>query len=298
MATLKQLQTFLAVAEYKKMSDAAKHLYLSQPTVSQTITALEEEYGVPLFQRGPKELKITPSGQLLLSAAQEIIAIHKNLEQSMKHTRLFRPLRVGATITIGNTILSPLITRLNKQYPDIDVSVLINNTQAIEHGMLHNELDIALAEGRIVREEILTEPVISDHLELICGKAHPFARRSSIAIDELRKQRFIMREHGSGTRSIFEHIMLTHHIPLQIQWECSSSTAIIDAVRHNLGLAVLSRRCVREFAQKGEIHICALEKVSMKRYFTLCYNKNHPMTSQMQDFAQIVKCFEIPGGLG
>ena len=76
MATLRQLKTFIAVAEYKKMSEAAKHLYISQPTVSQIISELEKEYNTQLFERIGKELRITAAGNLLLRSAQEIFAIH------------------------------------------------------------------------------------------------------------------------------------------------------------------------------------------------------------------------------
>lgn len=292
MATLKQLKTFIAVAEYKKMSEAAKRLYISQPTVSQIISDLENEYQTRLFERFPKELKITPSGQMLLESAREIAASHEHLEQSMKHANSLRPLRIGATLTVGNTLMGSLVETLTLQSPDIDVKVFIDNTQLIEHRMIHNELDIALVEGIIVHQEIMTEPVLEDTLCIICGKGHPFAGRSSIAIEELRHQDFIIWEKGHGTRAIFENIMLHSHIPFAIKWECSGRCGIVDAVRHNLGLGVLSRRCAAEYEEKGDIFVCQIENVSMKRYFYLCYNHCRPVTSQMQEFSDLIKNME------
>ncbi|TGY97687.1 LysR family transcriptional regulator [Petralouisia muris] len=292
MATLKQLKTFIAVAEYKKMSEAAKRLYISQPTVSQIISDLENEYQTRLFERFPKELKITPSGQMLLESAREIAASHEHLEQSMKHANSLRPLRIGATLTVGNTLMGSLVETLTLQSPDIDVKVFIDNTQLIEHRMIHNELDIALVEGIIVHQEIMTEPVLEDTLCIICGKGHPFAGRSSIAIEELRHQDFIIWEKGNGTRAIFENIMLHSHIPFAIKWECSGRCGIVDAVRHNLGLGVLSRRCAAEYEEKGDIFVCQIENVSMKRYFYLCYNHCRPVTSQMQEFSDLIKNME------
>lgn len=289
MATLKQLKTFIAVAEYKKMNEAAKRLYISQPTVSQIILDLEQEYQAKLFERSPKELKITLAGTVLLNNARDIVASHEHLEQSMKNLNALRPLRIGATLTIGNTMMGTIIEKLQQKFPDIDVTVFVDNTKIIEHRMIHNELDIALVEGIIIRQEIVTEPVFEDLLCIICGKNHPFAKRTSYNIEDLRHQDFIMREKGSGTRAIFENIMLTHHIPFITKWECSSRNAIVDAVRHNLGLGVLSKRCISEYEKNGEIMTCPIENVSMKRYFYLCYHQNHPITSQMKDFAGIVK---------
>ena len=288
MATLRQLKIFVAVAEYRKMNVAANKLFIAQPTVSQTIIDLEKEYNTSLFERHAKELRITAAGMFLLAKAKEIIAIHTNLEQSMKNITSLRPLKIGATLTIGNTLMSNLVCQLNELYPDIDVSVFVDNTKLLEQRMIHNELDIALVEGIIVREEIQTIPVLRDKLELICGPNHPFAQKEIIRIEDLANQNFIMRERGSGTRAIFENIMITHHVPFITKWECSSSTAIIDAVRHDLGLGILSYRCVKEYASKGKVIICPIENVAMNRYFYLCHNKNYPFTSQMKDFQNMI----------
>ncbi len=180
----------------------------------------------------------------------------------MKNLHEQRPLKIGATLTIGNTLISELITLLNQEYPDIDVSVYIDNTRLLEHRMMHNELDLALVEGIILRKEIHTEPVFHDHLEIICGLDHPFAQKSSIQIEDLANQNFIMRERGSGTRAIFENLMHTHHVPFITKWECCSSSAIIDAVRHNLGLGIMSYRCVKKYDQKGEVKICPVESLN------------------------------------
>lgn len=289
MATFKQLKTFITVAEYKKMSAAAKKLYISQPTVSQIISDLEKEYDEIFFQRLPRELKLTPSGKIFLSKARDVVASYDNLEQSMKRINSIRLLKVGATLTIGSTIMAPLIGKLNRNYPDIETTVCIDNTEKIENMLLHGELDIALVEGIIIREEIQTLPIIEDNLQLFCSNSHPFAYKASVSIEELRNENFIMREKGSGTRSIFDNIMLTHHIPYNIKWESSSSVAIIDAVCHNLGLGILSERCLTQHIENKQIHLCNIDDVSMNRYFYICYNQEHRITSQMQDFIEITK---------
>ncbi|MDO4467256.1 MAG: LysR family transcriptional regulator [Bacillota bacterium] len=289
MATLKQLKTFVCVAEYKKMSEAAKRLYISQPTVSQMISELEAEYGISLFERNHKILTITAAGKLLLSSAQEIISLSEQLDQNMKSLKSKRFLRVGATLTIGNTLISTIVSKLTELYPDIDVTVFVDNTRSLEQKMIHNELDIALVEGIIVREEILIEPIINDTLKVICGKKSPFYGRESVKIEELANQDFIMREKGSGTRAIFENIMIRNHIPFVTRWESCSGTAILDAVQHNLGLGVLSERCIQEALQKGSVHSFNIENVYLGRKFHICFNKNHPISSQMEDFIKVVK---------
>ena len=296
MATLRQLRVFATVAEFKKMSAAAKHLYISQPTISQIISELEKEYNTLLFDCHQKELRITPSGNLLLESARQILAIHDNLEQKMKHLGSLRPLRIGATMTVGNNMMSDIQKQLQELYPDIEVFVYVNNTQHIEQHLLENDLDIALVEGIIYREEIVSKPATIDDLCLVCSKDHPFAQRDHISIEEQRDQKIILREKGSGTRAIFENLMMTYHVPIQVSWECGSTKAIADAVQCDLGLGFLSEVCVKRQVAEGDIVICPVPELTRQRYFYLCYNRNHPITSQMQDFMDMVE--DLPTAIG
>ena len=289
MATLRQLKTFIAVAEYKKMSEAAKHLYISQPTVSQIIAELEKDYDTQLFERIGKELRITAAGNLLLKSALEILAIHDNLEQDMKNINSIRPFRIGATMTIGNNMIADIVQKLEKRYPDIECYVYIDNTRNIESKLAQNELDIALVEGNIIHQEIIKTPIYQDDLCLICSSRHRFAKkRTNISIDELREEKFILREKGSGTRAIFESIMKNQHLPFKAKWEAGSSKAIIEAVIRNLGLGFISKKCINEHIDRGELIECPIPEFTIKRYFYLCYNSNQPITSQMRDFLNLL----------
>ncbi|MBO5159895.1 MAG: LysR family transcriptional regulator [Lachnospiraceae bacterium] len=288
MATLRQLKTFVATAEYKNMSQAAKHLYVSQPTISQIISELEKEYDTALFERHAKELHITPAGMLLLENAKQIIAIHETLEQHMKTIKSNRPLRIGATMTVGSNIMGKIIQELEAFRPDIDCFVTVTNTDHIEEMLLHNELDIALVEGIINHEEIITNPAFDDNLCMICGKAHPFSEKGIVTPDELHNQNFILREKGSGTRAIFEQLMRSHHVPYKVKWESNSTPAIIDAVSRNLGLGFVSERCVAEKIENGLIYRCPVQNMNLKRFFYICYHQYHPVTSQMQDFINYI----------
>ena len=295
MATLRQLKTFIAVAEYKKMSEAAKHLYISQPTVSQIIAELEKDYNTQLFERVGKELRITAAGNLLLKSAHEILTIHETLEQNMRNINSIRPFRIGVTMTIGNNMIADIIQKLEQRYPDIECYVYVDNTRNIESKLAQNELDIALVEGNIVRQEILKTPIFEDDLCLICSSKHPFARKKTITIEDLKEEKFILREKGSGTRAIFESIMKNLHLPIRVKWEAGSSKAIIEAVSHNLGLGFISKKCIHNRLDRGKLVACPIPEFTIKRYFYLCYNSNQPITSQMRDFLNLL--YAQPGAL-
>ncbi len=288
MATIRQLEAFVATAEFRKMSEAAKHLYISQPTISQIISELEKEYQTKLFERSAKELRITPAGALLLKGAREILTIHKALEQSMKTMNAIRPLRIGATITVGANIIGKITEQMNALFPDIDISVNVSNTDHIEQLLVHNELDIALVEGIICNKDLITTPTLVDRLCIICSKDHPFAGSTNLRAEDLNGQNFILREKGSGTRAIFESFMKIQNVSYRVKWESNSTPAIIDAVSRNLGLGFLSERCVAEKVDAKILYHCPVQEINLERFFYLCYSRSHPFTSQMQDFSNYV----------
>lgn len=289
MATLKQLRTFVAVAETHKMSEAAKRLYLSQPTVSQIISELEKEYETTLFKRYPKQLELTVTGKLFWERALTVLNSYETLNQSMKNASIIRPLRVGATLTIGDTMISELIEELTVRHPDISCSVYIENTKILEQRLIHNELDIAFVEGIILNDKIYTEPLMEDELTLIFSKTHPFAQKETITAKDLTNGEFILREVGSGTRSIFETLMQNNHIPYRVKWESYSSTAILDAVTRNLGLGVISTRYIKNSDRPDLLSAYPMKDMPMNRFFYLCHNKHQPFNSQMADFKETVR---------
>ncbi len=289
MSTLRQLKVFVTTAEHKKMSEAAKHLYISQPTISQIIADLEKEYDVALFERHARELRLTAAGVTLLESAKRIVSINESLIQNMKNIHAIRPLRIGATMTIGTNITAKIIRQLETLFPDIDSSVVITNTAQIEKMLLHNELDVALVEGIITRSEILSKPAFVDELCLLCSVDHPLAHKEVITVEDLQGQTFLLREKGSGTRALFESLMQSHHITYKVKWESTSTPAIVDAVTENLGLGFVSCRCAKEKAEKGVVRLCTVRGLNLHRFFYLCHLKKHPATTQFSDFIHFIE---------
>ena len=162
------------------MSEAAARLYVSQPTVSQTIGELEKMYKARLFERYPKELFLTEAGRTLRAQALLAVEAFDRLDEVMKGEGERPALRVGATLTVGSTVLCPILDELRSVRPNVDLSVQVDNTRTIEGKLLQNELDAAIVEGIIHREEILSSPIISDCLILVCAPDHPFAARKAV----------------------------------------------------------------------------------------------------------------------
>lgn len=271
--TIRHLKIFIAVAETGSMSAAANRLYLTQPTVSQTIRDLEDHYQVQLFERLHKKLFITQEGRQLLNLARMTVSDFDNLEISMRRFQERMPLRIGSSLTVGTCLMSSVISDLEEEHPEMELYSFVSNTAEIEQKLLRRELDLAVVEGIIESPELTCIPIVEDSLVLVCGKNHEFYQKEVIYASELEGRRFAIREKGSGTRKLFEQYLSARNIHIQSVWEANCPRTIMNAVIHNNALAVISQRLVRHECMHGTVKIFRYETGEWDRYFKLVYLK-------------------------
>lgn len=139
------------------MSKAAQILYISQPTISQKIQEIENYYQIKLFERYSKKLFITEEGKILLELANRILSLYDDIDHIFsKDNRV--ALKVGSTLTVGSTVIAPILKQLKQEYADIAIQVYVDNTHIIEEKLLNNDLDIALVEGKIFHPDLIVTP--------------------------------------------------------------------------------------------------------------------------------------------
>ena len=289
--TIRDLQIFTCVAEYGQMSEAARQLVITQSSVSQAISNIEKEYGVLLFERLSKHLYLTNTGRELLQYARSALALNREIEDFLRREAAIPRLKVGATITVGDCIISPLVHLLEAHVPDIQTEVCIENTHLLEELLLKGELDIGLVEGAVTNPNLVTEDAIDDELVLICANGHPFYGRGKVDVRELNGQEFILREPGSGTRAQLEYQLKKKNVAWHVKWSCRSSEAIKNAVIDRHGISVISRRLVcREF-DAGALWMCGVDGLDLSRRFSLVYHKNKCRSKSLDAFITICKDF-------
>ncbi|WP_235690626.1 LysR family transcriptional regulator [Clostridioides difficile] len=245
--TIRSLEIFVKVAECGKMSEVARNMYITQSSVSQAISEIEKEYGVKLFDRISKKLYLTEAGKKLLGYGRHLLAVNEEMNDCMKHCAKNIRIRVGATVTVGTCLISPIMLELYKVNPLIEPEVFVEDTRLIAKKLLNSELDIAIVEGKIKHPDIVTKSIINDNLVLICSHKHEFYKRDSIKVSELSNQPLIMRELGSGTRAQLEKQLKELKIPMNIRWSCYNSEAILRAVVDNFGIAVISELLIEDY---------------------------------------------------
>lgn len=290
--TIRHLRIFIEVGESENMSKAASNLFISQPTVSQAIKELEDHYGMLLFERLKKKLHITEAGKKLLFYAKGVVNQFDSLEEQMFNLNKFGKIKIGGTVTVGECILSDIISKFKEKNPKIEVYSYVNNTKIIEEKLLKGEIDIGIVEGKIKSKDLVEIPQVQDHLVLICSNNHPFVQRKSIKLEELGEEKFAMREKGSGTRHTFEEYMKENKIPIHIVFEGNSPEAIKREVIKNNYLAVISIGLVENEIKDSSIYVIENLQGAWDRYFSVVYHKDKVFTNGMNSLIEIIKSYE------
>lgn len=176
--TTRDLEVFAAVAEHGSMSAAARALRVSQSSVSQAVADIEREYGVLLFDRCAHSLHLTPTGETLLAYAQKTLFLVREIDGFLRSGTCRSELRVGASVTVGSCVLSPILRRLQAQLPGLQPRVVVSNTHEIVDLLLKSRLDVGLVEGRVDHPGLAVRPAMEDRLVIVCPPGHPFFRPS------------------------------------------------------------------------------------------------------------------------
>ena len=180
------------------MSAAASKLHISQSSVSQVVVELEHKYDVLLFERYARTLHLTDVGQTLLEYARQTLNLARETETFLRGATQRPRLRVGASVTVGCSVLCSVLEQLRRELPQIMLEVIVSNTQNIQERLLRYELDIGVVEGLVTHSDLVKKRIVGDTLALICGQGHPFFGLKSVPMRELDGQTFLLREEGTG----------------------------------------------------------------------------------------------------
>ena len=291
--TIRHMLIFRSICENGYNSTkAAEVLHMTQPAVSLAIKELEQYYGVHLFDRIGRRLQITDAGRHFLQYAIHISDLFTDMETGLRDWDSKGILRIGASITIGSQFLPSYVKAFSQICPGIDVRVTIEQSERLEQKLLSNELDFALIEGIAHDSNIVSESYMEDHLSVICGAEKGWIQGQTISIEEFQKQRFLLREEGSGTREVFDHVSTQAGIHVTPVWEAMSTTALVNAVINGLGIAVLPHRMILPALKQGLICTIKVDGLSFSRNFHIIHHKDKFLTASAKQFIALCKEYE------
>ena len=278
--SLRQLEVFLATARFENVTRAADSLAMSQSAASGSLKELEQQFGIQLFDRVGKRLQLSELGRQLRPAAERLLGQARAFEQALGGNEVVGRLEVGATLTIGNYLAVSLIAEFRRRHPLADIALHVANTQTIAERVASFELDMGLIEGELVHPDLETLHWRADELQVFATPGHPLASARRITDAELKLQRWIVREPGSGTRQTFERAMHGILSDLDIALELQHTEAIKRAVEAGLGVGCLSRISLEDAFRRGTLvplHVPQRD-FSRELYLILHRDKFHSAT--------------------
>lgn len=284
MIEIRQFQVFLAVWENRSFSRAAQEVYLTQPSVSGHIRALEETLGVRLFDRSGKDVTPTSAGEVLYPFARQILRLNLQAEReiAMFLGQEKGSLDLGGSNVPGQYILPGVIGRFKAERPNIKVILRISDTATIVASVANGELELGLVGAVVPKKGISFEPCFHDDMILVVPPGHRFADRGQVSIDDITSEPFVLREKGSGTRLTMERALRAagnlQISDLQIVTEMGSAEAIRQAVRAGLGCSIISRRVVTDDLEHGLLYASVLEGVQLARQFHLIWHNQRTLS--------------------
>lgn len=288
---LRQLELFSLVAELGNVTEAARHLYMTQPAVSQTIADLEESLGLKLFDRINRRMHLTFAGEVLYKYSRKILSQVEEAEAHMleiTNNRIGR-LRLGASTTIGIYLLPMLVGQYKQKYQAIQSTFVIDNTTVVEEMLLDNRLDMGFVEGLVHSAEIVVQKVKDDELWLICSPQHQWAvqGRTVIGPEEIEGQPLILREQGSGTREVVEKVLQQHKVNYHTWHVLNNTEAIKRAVMADIGIAFVSQLAVEEEINCGRLARIKIKDIPISREFRLIWHKDKYHTPLLKTFIDL-----------
>ncbi|RXM44350.1 LysR family transcriptional regulator [Flavobacterium sp. YO64] len=267
-----RLKVFYTVALRLNFTKAATELYITQPAVSKHIQELEETYKTKLFERNGSKIALTPAGKILLKHTKSIFEIYREIDFEMSSFINERQglLRLGASTTISQYIISPVLAHFHQKQKDIKVNLLNGNTEQIENALINKEIEIGIVEGQSKNQSIKYIPFLKDELVLVCNSNNPFVKKNEISVSDLKSMKFITRERGSGTLEVIEYALKKAGLKfsdLQIEMQLGSTESIKSYLLNSDCFAFMSIHAVSKELKNKELTVLDVEKLSVERYF-------------------------------
>lgn len=270
MFDLSKLETFVIAAEQLSFSEAARHLHLSQPTVSHHIKTLEEDLGVELFHRSGKGLQLTEAGRMLLPWAHKVMHDSNELQKMMDGMQegIAGDLRIACSTTAGKYILPQLAARFSQLHPNIQVSILRCTPGDVLPSLLDREANLGVLSHEMKDESLEMQMFFEDAISLIVPAFHPWADRASVRPAELIGEPIIMRETSSGTRKVLLSELAKHDISiddLHIFMQLGNAEAIVRTVAAGYGVSFVSTLASACPLDRGNVADVPVEGLDLTR---------------------------------
>ena len=267
-----RLKVFESVARNLSFTKSSRELFISQPAITKHIQELESQYRTRLFERMGNRISLTESGRLMLEHAQHILDEYAKLDYEMNllHDEHRGTLRLGASTTIAQYVLPPLLARFVEKFPQVSLSLLNGNSEEVERALQEHRIDLGLVEGNIRQTNLKYTPFLKDELVAVVNARSKWKDREEISLDELCAIPLVLRERGSGTLDVLVSALAEHNIrlsDLNVEMYLGSTESIKLYIRNSNAMGIVSIRSISEEVFSGQFKVLDIPALEMNREF-------------------------------
>lgn len=267
-----RLKVFHSVACNLSFTKASRELFITQPAISKHIHELEVKYKTPLFERSGSQISLTRAGELLLSHTQNLLVAYRQLdfEMNLLTDNFSGELKLGASTTISQYVLPPVLSSFIKKFPDIKVSLLNGNSYDIERALREGKITLGLVEGNSRQNSMHYIPFMKDELVVVTHTGSKLARYDELTLDQLCSLPVVLRENGSGTLEVLESALAEHQIKLSqlnVLLQLGSTESIKLFLENADALGIISIRAVTRELMSGRLKVIDVEHLKAERVF-------------------------------
>ncbi|MCF2667720.1 MULTISPECIES: selenium metabolism-associated LysR family transcriptional regulator [Lachnospiraceae] len=294
---LKQLEAFVQVAEGGSFSKAAKKLYLTQPTISAHVAALEKELNVRLFVRNTKEVSLSEDGKDLYKYARQMVDLEKKIderfgtrEEGGKHC-----ITIAASTIPAQYLLPKVLMRFNEKYPEEQLKIMETDSAKVVTQIVEHMVDVGFTGTVLEKKHCKYMPFYKDELVIITPNTEKYQKLKDHMTDDiswLLEEHVILREEGSGTRKEAEKQLKQAGVDLSdldIIASIENQETIKKSVRQGMGISILSKLATADEAEAGYVLAFPIPKADKGRDINLVYNKNYQLSRSAERFIKVVK---------
>lgn len=268
-----RLKVFLSVAKNLSFTKASQELFVSQPAITKHIQELETTYQTRLFERQGNKISLTAAGQLLLEHSERILDHYKQLEYEMHllHNAYTGELKLGASTTIAQYVLPPLLASFIEKFPQVNLSLMSGNSREIETALQEHRIDLGLVEGIIRLPNLKYTDFLEDELVAIVHPGSKLIIGDEVLPEDLQRIPLVLRERGSGTLDVFEKALLQHDLKLSslnVLLYLGSTESIKLFLTNSDCMGIVSVRSVRRELFSGLFRVVEIKEMPLLRTFS------------------------------
>lgn len=291
MNSLDQLRWLVAVAEHGSFSAAARAKSMSQPGISKQVKALERQYGVLLFERKGRQVRLTQPGLSLYEGARQLLTAAEQLEVRMQEHRDGRigHLSVAASMSFGAYILPTILASFRAEVPGADIALHILDTEALYAGVEGGEFDFGISAGPHRPSGVVVEDICENQLLLVVAPGHPVLLRTPILPQDLSEHTFLLGLKGSPSWLSRKMLLETNGIYPRRLIEIGHPEATKRTVAAGQEIGLLPLPCVENELRDGRLVALAVQNVRFESRFQLFYRPDRYMTKLMSSFRSYLK---------